>query len=89
MNRIQRSIGMAAAGALMLSATAASAQSTRPGSSVPMVSEAVTAKMATRTTKPVKAAEQVVGGSLILLLLGVGASIVAIAAVAGGNDSRG
>jgi hypothetical protein len=90
MIRFHRSLMIAAAGALMLTTTVASAQATRPGSSVPMVSKAVTEKMGTRASKRVKAEERLTGTSLVLVVLAaVGASVVAIAAISKKNDSRG
>ncbi|MEP2726945.1 hypothetical protein [Roseibium sp.] len=99
MIRIQHSLAIAAAGALMLSATvagaagatgsAAHAEPTRPGSSVPMVSKAATEKMGTRSAKRVKADERLVGIPMILLAIaGVAASVLVITEVAD-NDSRG
>lgn len=96
MIRFQRSLAMAAAGAMLLIGTAASAEATRPGSSIPTVSKAVTQDMSAqdtmgkRSSKRVKSEEQIVGGFLLPLLIGLGVAIAAAVAVASGNnDSRG
>lgn len=89
MIRLQRSFAMLAAGALLATSTVATA-GTRPGSSVPAVSAAVTQKMGARQTKRVKAEERLTGTALALaILIGVGASAVAIAQLTKKNDSRG
>ncbi|MGN3975243.1 hypothetical protein [Tsuneonella sp. SYSU-LHT278] len=87
MIRLYRSLSTAAAAALMLTATVASAEATRPGSSVPTVSKAVTETMAKRASKPAKDAEQLSGTPLLLLIFG--AIAVGVAAAVIKNDSRG
>lgn len=92
MIRFQRSLAVAAAGALMFSATVAQAEATRPGSSVPMVSKAVTDKMVVRASQRVKRGESLTGlNRAIYVVAGVG-SLVALAVLVGNKskkDSRG
>lgn len=90
MIRLQRSLAALAAGALLATSTVAVA-GTRPGSSVPAVTSAVTAKMVTRQSEPVKNQQKLgAESSILFILLGVGALGAFVALLASGNnDSRG
>ena len=90
MIRLQRSFATLAAGALLATSTVAVA-GTRPGSSVPAVTPAVTAKMVTRQSEPTKDQQKLAGApSLLFILLGAGALGAFVALVSKGrNDSRG